>query len=127
MQNSGTCHCGFVQFEVSTDIDHVRVCDFSICHQRGALIFRVPDDALRLKTSLSQLSLYEWGSRTAKDYFCPRCGILPFRRPSAPTPQELAQGVKPFDGWAINARCLHGFDPSGVPVRKVHGRKISHT
>ena len=127
MRYDGACHCGFVRFRVETEIDHVRVCDCSICHQRGALIFRVPEEALTLLTPhLSELTLYEWGSRTAKDYFCPRCGILPFRRPSAPTRQERAEGVKPFHGWAINTRCLTGFDPSLVPVRHIPGRHIQH-
>ena len=126
MLYDGACHCGFVRFRVEAEIDHVRVCDCSICHQRGALIFRVPETALTLITPLADMVLYEWGSRTAKDYFCPRCGILPFRRPSAPTRQELAEGVEPFDGWAINTRCLNGFDPSSVPVHPIHGRRIVH-
>ncbi len=120
----GRCHCGFVRFEVTADIDHVRVCDCSICHQRGALNFRVPEDALLLHTPLEELRLYQWGSRTAKDYFCPHCGILPFRRPSAPTRQERAEGVEPFEGWAINTRCLQGFDPETVPVVRVPGSRI---
>ncbi|WP_127114862.1 GFA family protein [Shimia sediminis] len=126
MLYDGACHCGFVRFQVEADIDHVRICDCSICHQRGALIFRVPERALTLLTPLDHLGLYEWGSRTAKDYFCPRCGILPYRRPSAPTRQELAQGVKAFEGWAINTRCLVGFDPQSVPVKRIHGRRIVH-
>jgi hypothetical protein len=27
----GRCHCGKVRFEVDADLDHVRVCDCSIC------------------------------------------------------------------------------------------------
>ncbi|SEP71731.1 GFA family protein [Thalassovita taeanensis] len=121
----GRCHCGFVRFAVVADIDHVRLCNCSVCHQRGALTFRVRDAALSLQTPLDQLNLYEWGSGTAKDYFCPRCGILPFRRPSAPTAQERAMGVEPFDGWAVNTRCLTGFDPDSVPVRRIAGRDIA--
>lgn len=120
----GKCHCGFVRFEIEADIDHVRVCDCSICHQRGALNFWVPEDALMLRTPLEALRLYQWGSRTARDYFCPHCGILPFRRPSAPTLKELAEGVEPFDGWAVNTRCLQGFDPETVPVVREHGSRI---
>ncbi len=78
---AGRCHCGFVRFSVQADITHIRICDCSICHMRGALIYRVPEDALQLDTPLAALTLYEWGSHTAKDYFCPTCGILPFRRP----------------------------------------------
>ena len=81
----GACHCGKVRFEVTADIDHVRVCDCSNCRARGALIHRVPEEAVDILTPLSELTLYQWGSYTAKDYFCPVCGILPFRRTSMPT------------------------------------------
>ncbi|GAB3471499.1 hypothetical protein GCM10027398_22250 [Azotobacter salinestris] len=91
---------------------------------RGALNVRVPKENLRLLTPWENLSLYQWGSRTAKDYFCPQCGILPFRRPSDPTPQELGEGVPPFDGWAVNVRCLKGIDFHSLPVRRIHGSRI---
>lgn len=120
----GSCHCGFVQFEVDADIDHVRACDCSICRMRGALIFRVANEKMRLKTPLEALSLYQWGSRTARDYFCPKCGILPFRRPSAPSEEEIADGARRFDGWAINTRCLRGFDPGSLPTKAIDGGSI---
>ena len=127
-RHAGSCHCGYVRFEVEVEaeIDHKRICDCSICHKRGALIYRVPEAALTLHRSLSDLTLYEWGSRTAKDCFCPHCGILPFRRPGAPTAAERAQGVMPFDGWAINLRCLDGFDTDPLPVRHIRGRASVH-
>ena len=124
MRYAGSCHCGAVRFEIDADIDHVRVCDCSVCSKRGALIYRVAADALRLLTPLEQLSAYRWGSLTATDYFCTVCGILPFRKPGHPTPQERAAGVQLFDGWAVNTRCLEGFDPSSVPVRRIHGGRL---
>jgi hypothetical protein len=120
----GSCHCGAVQFEVEAEIDHARSCDCSICAKRGALNYRVPKDDLRLLTSWEELSVYQWGSRTAKDYFCPTCGILPFRRPSDPTPQELRDGAQPFDGWAVNVRCLRGVDLDALPIKRIHGSQI---
>jgi hypothetical protein len=122
----GACHCGRFRFEVDADIDHVRVCDCSICHMRGALIFRVPNDAVRFLTPLSELTLYQWGTRTAEDYFCPLCGILPLRRPRTrhPSEAEARRGVQPFDGWAVNTRCLEGFDTSSVPRRAVFGSRL---
>jgi hypothetical protein len=75
-------------------------------------------------TPWEELALYQWGTRTAKDYFCPTCGILPFRRPSDPTPQELREGVQPFDGWTINVRCLEGIDLDALPLRRIHGCRI---
>ena len=121
---SGKCHCGNVRFEVDADIDHVRICDCSVCRKRGALIHRVPSEQFRMLTPLSELALYQWGSFTAKDYFCPTCGILPFRRPGQPTEEEVADGIAPFDGWAINTRCLEGFDHSAAPLRPISGSRI---
>lgn len=68
--------------------------------------------------------MYQWGSFTAKDYFCPICGILPFRRPSDPTPKELEAGVAHFDGWAVNVRCLEGVDLDSIPRRQIYGSSI---
>jgi hypothetical protein len=125
-RHAGSCHCGRVRFEVEADIDHVRACDCSICRRRGALNFRVPAASLRLLTPWEELVLYQWGSRTAKDYFCPICGVLPFRRPSDPTEQERREGLQPFDGWAVNVRCLEEFDLDSLPVVRIHGSKIRH-
>jgi hypothetical protein len=120
----GSCHCGAVRFRVTADIDHLRICDCSICRKRGAFIHRVADNDLQMLTPLDGMTLYEWGSRTAKDYFCPICGILPFRRPSLPTQQEQMSGVRPFEGWAVNTRCLEGFDPGTVKKIAIHGSRV---
>ena len=109
----GSCHCGKVRFEVDADLDHVRSCDCSICRRRGALLHRVGSDAFRLLTPIEELSVYQWNTRIAQDYFCPVCGILPFRRPrTAP------------DLWSVNVRCLIDVDLARVPIKHVHGSKL---
>ena len=120
----GSCHCGDVQFEVVADIDSVRVCNCSICSMRGALIHRIGDKDLKLKTPLEGLRVYEWHTKTAKDYFCPNCGILPFRRPRSLADSEIAKGMKPFNGWAINVRCLKGIDFSAIPIIQINGKDL---
>lgn len=110
---SGSCHCGDVRFEVDLDLDHVRECDCSLCRKRGALNHRVHPSDLRIETPLEEMTLYQWHTRTAKDYFCPRCGMLPFRRPR--TAPQL---------WTINVRCLDGVDLDSIPVEKVHGSQL---
>jgi len=121
----GACHCGRTRFRITANIDHARICNCSICHQRGALIFRIEENQFDLLTPLSNLTLYEWGTGTAKDYFCKTCGILPFRRPRRVTPREAAQsGRQLFNGWAINLRCLQEFDPSKLPVRDIDGLSL---
>ena len=116
----GACHCGKVRFEVTADIDHVRVCDCSICRVRGALIHRVPAEGVKIHTPLSELTLYQWGSYTGRDYFCPMCGLLPFRRTSMPTQDEVDTGSVPFDGWAVNTRCLKDFDIFDAPQKRIY-------
>ncbi|MEM7020533.1 MAG: GFA family protein [Pseudomonadota bacterium] len=106
----GACHCGKVQFEVDMDLDHVRVCDCSLCRMRGALNHRVEPADVRIATPLEELTLYQWHTKTAKDYFCPNCGILPFRRPR--TAPEL---------WTINVRCLTDVDLDAIPPKKLQG------
>jgi len=113
-----------VRFVVTADIDHVRVCDCSLCQKRGALNFRIDEADFQLETPLEALSLYQWGSLTAKDYFCPTCGILPFRRPGHPTASELAGGMEIFNGWAINVRCLDDLNISNLPQKLIYGSKL---
>jgi len=111
----GSCHCGRVQFEIDADLDHVRVCDCSICRRRSALIHRVNGDCFRLLTPLEDLTLYQWNTNTAKDYFCPVCGILPFRRPRTGS-----------DKWGINVRCLPEVDLSAINIKYVRGSKLDN-
>jgi len=120
----GSCHCGRVRFEVDLELDHVRLCDCSICRRRGALIHRVEAERLRMLTPLSELTLYQWHTRTAEDWFCPTCGILPFRRPRQRTAEEIAAGHPDFTGWGINVRCLEGVDLDAIPVRRVYASQL---
>jgi hypothetical protein len=110
----GSCHCGGVNFEVDMDLDHVRVCDCSGCRMRGGLNHRVGADDIRLNTPLGALTLYQWNTRTARDYFCPTCGIQPFRRP------RTAPAL-----WTVNVRCLRDVDIDTIPIERVHGRDLS--
>ncbi|HEY2068655.1 MAG TPA: GFA family protein [Rhizomicrobium sp.] len=111
---SGSCHCGRVRFEIDTELDHVRVCDCSICRRRGALLHRVDPDRFRLLTALEDMTLYTFNTHTARDCFCPTCGILPFRRPrTAP------------EAWSVNVRCLDNVDIDSIPVKRVYGSRLS--
>ena len=121
---AGSCHCGAISFEIEAEIDHVRVCDCSVCHKRGALNYRVEKNDLILHSDWNELALYQWGSKTAKDYFCKVCGILPFRRPSDPTTEEIEHGIEPFEGWAVNVRCISGIDLKSLPKKEIFGSKI---
>lgn len=120
----GSCHCGKVRFRVTTEISHVRECNYSICFMRGTLNIRVEENQLEISTPLKTMNLHQWGRKTAKDYFCTECGILTFRRPGALTDDEIKAGRTPFFGWAVNARCLKGVDINKLPVIKVDGLSL---
>ncbi len=112
-QYHGSCHCGDVRFSVMMDLDHVRVCDCSLCRKRGALNHRVEPEDITIESKLSAMTLYQWHTRTAKDYFCPTCGILPFRRPrTAP------------DLWTVNVRCLDDVDLDAIRVHNMNGSQL---
>lgn len=124
MTHEGSCHCGAVRFRLTADIDHARECDCSVCRKRGLLTFRAAPDALELLTPMEEMAVYRWGSETAADYFCRTCGILPFRRPSRPAAEELDKGVQPFDGWAVNLRCIDGLDLDRLPHVRIAGSAL---
>lgn len=111
---TGSCHCGQVRFEVQADLDHVRICDCSICKRRGALIHRVAEGDLRMLSSWDDLASYKFNTLQATDYFCKTCGILPFRRP------RTALNV-----WGVNVRCLEGVNLDDIPIERVFGSKLS--
>lgn len=77
-------------------------------------MFRVSEAQLKLLTPLEKMALYQFHTKTAKDYFCKTCGVLPFRRPR--TAPEM---------WSVNVRCLEGIDLDAIPVRRVHGSRLS--
>ncbi len=74
---------------------------------------------------MDALHTYRWGTMTGEDYFCRTCGVLPFRKPSAPTASERAVGVVPFDGWAINVRCIDGIDLTSIKRLRIAGSRLA--
>jgi hypothetical protein len=110
---SGACHCQRVRFEIDADLASVRVCDCSICRLRGALNVRVEEANFRLISGEEDLSIYQFHTRQAKDYFCKVCGVAPFRRPR--TAPEL---------WTVNARCLEGVDLTALKIEYVFGSRL---
>lgn len=121
----GRCHCGATRYEIDAEIDHVRECDCSICRRRGALTFRVAPDAIRFLTPLSDLAVYRWGTETGADYFCPTCGVMPFRQPSAPTQEERDAGMDRFEGWAVNIRCIDDLDLDALLRIRIRGSLLN--
>jgi hypothetical protein len=110
----GSCHCGAVRFEIETDFPELTTCDCSICLKKNALMVKVHESKFTLVAGPEFLTEYKFHSKTASHYFCKVCGIYPFHRKRV-TPDNLG----------INVRCLEGFEPSGIPVRRAIGADMS--
>lgn len=113
MLYKGSCHCGKASFQVEGQIDEVMDCNCSICIRKGALLWFVPRDSLRLLTPEENLRAYTFNKHVIRHRFCPECGIHPFGEGTDPNGREMA---------AINVRCLEGVDLASFPVHHFDGR-----
>ncbi len=109
----GNCHCGQVRFEIETDLSTATQCNCSVCTKKGALHHRVPPKRFRLLSGQESLALYQFGSKTAKHWFCKVCGIHLFSNPRA-APEQ----------YSINVRCLDNYWDviENVEVRQFDGQ-----
>ena len=106
----GSCHCGAVRFEITSDFEELTMCDCSMCRRRNALMVKVHESAFTLLAGAGQLRRYQFHTRTAQHFFCGTCGIYPFHR----------KRVTP-DFYGVNVHCLENFDARGIPVRATPG------
>ena len=114
----GSCHCGFVSFEVDLPDERqmeVLECNCTICTKKGCLHLIISRERLRLLSPASEeeLGLYQFGSKTARHYFCPRCGICSFYVPKSHP-----------DGYSVNLRALDCYDEikNTVTIKPFDGR-----
>ena len=106
----GSCHCGRIAFELKAKLGAVMDCNCSICRRCGALWHGTSDANLRITGSEEHLQLYQFGTMTAKHYFCRHCGVHPFVRPRLDPSR-----------WAVNVRCIDSVDLTSLEVRPFDG------
>ena len=98
-----TCHCGAVELEVrlKDGLETARRCDCSFCRRRGAIMASVGLKDLSIRRGAGNLTLYQWGTGTAKHFFCRICGIYThhLRRSN---PNE----------YGVNVGALEGINPA---------------
>ena len=97
------CHCGAVELAVtlSDGLNTARRCDCSFCRRRGAAAVSAPLDGIQIVKGADSLSLYQWGTGTAKHYFCKVCGIYTHHQRCS-NPNE----------FGVNLGALEGVNPS---------------
>lgn len=97
-----SCHCGAlrVSFEMVDGLGSLRKCDCSLCRRKNSGAVSACVDDLVVEQGADTLSLYQFGTKTAKHWFCSICGIhVHHQRRSNP----LEMGV--------HIGCVEGMDP----------------
>jgi hypothetical protein len=113
----GSCHCGAVAFEVRNQdkLQDLKRCDCSLCRKKGVVMAGAKHADLVVTKGADQLRLYQWNTRTARHYFCCRCGIYTHHQ----------RRVAP-DEFGFNIACIEGVDVQSLgEVPMTDGRSLS--
>lgn len=98
-----TCHCGAVELAVrlAGGLATARRCDCSYCRRRGTAVATVALPDLTIVRGADNLTPYQFGTMTARHFFCRTCGIhTHHQRRSNP------------DQYGVNIGGLEGVNPS---------------
>ncbi|SLN23613.1 GFA family protein [Pseudooctadecabacter jejudonensis] len=103
------CHCGAVELRVTLaePIAQGRRCDCSFCRRRGVPAVTVKRPDLEVVKGADKLSVYTWGTGTAKHHFCSVCGIYTHHQRRS-NPNEYGVNMAAIDGVH-----LPDYDPIG--------------
>jgi hypothetical protein len=111
----GSCHCGKVSYEATTDLAKVLQCNCSICSRSGYLLTFVQAEQFTLKSGDDAVSDYQFNTHNIHHLFCNTCGIRSYAHGTA------RDGTPMF---AVNVRCLEGVDPKALQITEVDGRSL---
>ena len=115
MKYQGSCHCGAVRYDVDMDPPtKAFACNCSICSRAGWLLAFVPRTKVAI-TGEDSLTDYQFGKKHIHHVFCRTCGVRSFSRGTDK------------DGtinYAVNLRCLAGFDAAALPVETFDGASL---
>jgi hypothetical protein len=103
---NGVCHCGTVRFRVrlANGFRTARRCNCSLCRMRGAVAVSAPAGGIEILAGADALTAYQFNTRTAKHFFCSRCGIYTHHQRRSNTNE-----------YGVNVACLDGISPFDFP------------
>ncbi len=112
----GSCHCGAIRFSFEhPPIDKGLRCTCSMCSRKGAMMTpqAMAPENFKFEAEDGALGLYQFGAKTAKHYFCTRCGIYPFHE-TARFPGHLR----------ANLGCVEGIDTFALEAEVFDGKRL---
>ena len=94
-----SCHCGAVVLEVTLaePLSEASRCDCSFCRRRGAPAATVALPDLKIVKGQDALTVYSFGTNTAKHHFCKICGIYTHHQRRS-NPNEYGVNMGGIDG-----------------------------
>jgi len=103
----GRCHCGNIAFTLRWEPDpaeiQARACGCGFCTKHGGVWTSYPKGALQVEIKdPSQVTRYQFGTRTAEFHVCARCGIVPV----------VTSRIEDRLYAVVNVNCFEGVDPS---------------
>ena len=113
-KHTGACHCGAVRYEVVIDATAGSRCNCSVCTKTSVMGGAVKPDAFKLLSGEEDLSVYEWGAKISRRFFCKHCGVHCFARGNLP---QLGGAYV-----SVNYNCLDGVELSDLNVIYWDGR-----
>lgn len=112
---TGGCHCGAIRFEVTLDpTQPAGRCNCSACTKIGPTSRIVKPGAFRLLEGEQSASVYEWGAKVSRRYFCKHCGVHCYAYGHL---EELGG-----DYVSVNVNTLDDVDPGQLQVLYMDGR-----
>jgi hypothetical protein len=109
----GSCHCGKVRYEATTDLSKIISCNCSICSRKAHLLTFVAAGEFRLLSGEDSLTDYQFNTNNIHHLFCKVCGVQSFATGTG------AGGAKMY---SLNVRCLEGVDVASLKVTPVDGK-----
>ncbi|OAN79107.1 GFA family protein [Sulfitobacter sp. TCYB15] len=99
--HSATCHCGSVTLTATLPegLSSATRCTCSFCRRRAAPAVTALTSTLKVTKGAEHLTLYTWGTHTAKHYFCRICGIYMYHQRRS-DPAQCGVNLGCIDGAA---------------------------
>jgi len=113
-KHTGGCHCGAVKYEAELDAAKGSRCNCTICTKTMSTNAMTKPELLRVTKGEDALSIYEWGAKISKRFFCKFCGIHVFGRGFL---EEIGGAYA-----SINLNTLDDIEPTSVKLQYWDGR-----
>ena len=75
--------------------------------------FTIPPENLHIKVEDDLLGVYDFGTSTAKHFFCRKCGIYPFH-----------QTLRKPGHYRVNLGCIDDIDTNSISIDVFDGKRI---